>query len=185
MLRICFSFFIPVPAILPILIATYSVVIEKERHSLEPLLVTPVSTIDLLLGKALSALIPSVLLCWVSFGLLLILVQGTLKPAAVAALDLPFWISLILLWTPLMAGASTLLGVAISSRSRDARAAQQLGGLVVLPVVLLVLAFAMKLLEFTLVVLVSGVIIGVIANALLLYLALKIFQRETILTRWR
>jgi len=185
LLKICFSFFLPIPAVLPMLIAASSVVIEKERHSLEPLLVTPVKTLDLLLGKGLSALLPAVLITWLAFGALLIIVRGVLTPAAFDQLELPLWLSLILLWTPLMAGISTLVGVAISSRVRDARAAQQLGSLVVLPEVLLVLAIGVKLITITPLLLAGGVIIGIALNAGLLWLALRIFQRETILTRWR
>lgn len=185
MLSICFSFFLPVPAVLPMMIAANSVVIEKERKSLEPLLVTPVTTLDLLLGKGLSALIPAVLMIWGSFALLLVLVEGVLKPDAVNQLELPLWVGLILFWTPLMAGISTLVGVAISSRVRDARAAQQLGGLIVLPEVLLVLGIGLKVIVVTPLLLLAGIIIGVAANAVLLWLAIRIFERENILTRWR
>lgn len=185
MLAVCFSFFLPVPAVLPMMIAANSVVIEKERKSLEPLLVTPVTTFDLLLGKGLSALIPSVLIIWSSFALLLVLVVGVLKQQALDELQLPLWVGLILLWTPLMSGISTLVGVAISSRARDARAAQQLGGLIVLPEVLLVLGIGLKVIVVTPLLLVAGIIVGVAVNVGLFWLAIRIFERENILTRWR
>lgn len=185
LLKICFSFFLPVPAVLPMMIAAYSVVIEKERRSLEPLLVTPVSTLDLLLGKSLSALIPAVLINWLAFAALLLLIRGILQPAALNQLELPLWGGLILLWTPLMAGISTLVGVAISSRARDARAAQQLGSLVVLPEVLLVLGMAVNIIQISWQLLIAGLVIGIVANIALVYLALNVFERENILTRWR
>src|SRR6478672_1495914 len=78
LMSICFSFFLPVPAVLPMTIAAYSVVREKERRSLEPLLATPIRTPELLLGKSLSAIIPATFLCWFSFGVLVLLLWALL-----------------------------------------------------------------------------------------------------------
>src|SRR5574340_161166 len=43
------------PVMIPITIAAYSIVGEKATHSLEPLLATPITTEELLLGKGLAA----------------------------------------------------------------------------------------------------------------------------------
>ena len=51
--------FIVVPATLPTIIATYSIVGEKNNRSLEPLLATPITDGELLAGKILSSFIPS------------------------------------------------------------------------------------------------------------------------------
>jgi len=62
------------PAIIPITIASYSIVGEKSTHTIEPLLATPISTGQLLTGKALAAAIPSVIASLIAF---LIFATGT------------------------------------------------------------------------------------------------------------
>ena len=47
--------FMMMPVIIPVTIASYSIVGEKATHSLEPLLATPISTMELLAGKSLAA----------------------------------------------------------------------------------------------------------------------------------
>ncbi|MDP3047407.1 MAG: ABC transporter permease subunit, partial [Chloroflexota bacterium] len=50
--------FLVVPASIPVTIASYSIVGEKEAKSLEPLLATPIRTWELLLAKSLAAALP-------------------------------------------------------------------------------------------------------------------------------
>ena len=73
----------------------------------------------------------------------------------------------------------------ISSRVSDPRTAEQLSGAVMLPIILLVMgqSFGLFLLSSELVLLTAVVLI--ILDAILFYLTVKMFQRETILTRWK
>jgi len=59
--------FMMVPMIVPITFASYSIVGEKSTRTLEPLLATPISTFELLLGKALAATLPAIAATWLSF----------------------------------------------------------------------------------------------------------------------
>ena len=62
-----FLFFFIIGAVsLPVGIASYSIVGEKVEKSLEPLLATPVTDGEILLGKSIAAFLPSLLatLCW-------------------------------------------------------------------------------------------------------------------------
>src|ERR1039457_70506 len=54
------------------------IVIEKITRSLEPLLATPVTTAELLIGKVLAAVIPALLELWLCYA---ILVAGTYRIA--------------------------------------------------------------------------------------------------------
>jgi len=80
---------------------------------------------------------------------------------------------------------SVEVNVLISSRVSDVRAAQQLGGMVVLPIIIVMLLAStvqtMPLLTLSLVV--SAAL--AIADVALFYLSKATFQREEILTRWR
>ncbi len=53
------SYFVVIAAVLPTIIASYSFVGEKVEKSLEPLLATPTTDGELLLGKSLAAFLPS------------------------------------------------------------------------------------------------------------------------------
>ena len=57
------------PALLPAVIAAYSVVGEREQGTLEPLLTTPLRREELLLGKALGVVAPAVVIAYVLFAL--------------------------------------------------------------------------------------------------------------------
>jgi len=87
--------------------------------------------------------------------------------------------------SPLTCILSVEASVIISSRVSDVRAAQQLGGLVVLPLILVVV-FAESQAEISpvpLSLIVSGILgIAVIA---LFYLSKATFKREEILTSWK
>src|SRR4029077_1069665 len=55
------------PALLPAVIAAYSVVGEREQGTLEPLLTTPVRREEILLGKALATIVPAVGIAYAVF----------------------------------------------------------------------------------------------------------------------
>jgi len=74
-------YFLILPVMIPVTLGVYSVVGEKEQGTLEPLLATPLSDLELFLGKSLVAVIPSVFLTWVVFGLFL-LAATLMIPAA-------------------------------------------------------------------------------------------------------
>src|SRR5512145_1879448 len=52
--------FLLIPLAVPVTIASYSIVGEKSTRSLEPLLVTPTSTAEIIVGKGLAAVIPAI-----------------------------------------------------------------------------------------------------------------------------
>ena len=55
------AFFLLMPAYIPLSIATFSIIGEKQARTLEPVLATPIRTVELLTGKAIAALVPA---CW-------------------------------------------------------------------------------------------------------------------------
>jgi len=60
-------FFLLMPAYIPLSIATFSIIGEKQARTLEPVLATPIRTVELLAGKAVAALVPGVLAGWVTY----------------------------------------------------------------------------------------------------------------------
>ncbi|OGO26133.1 MAG: hypothetical protein A2W33_09480 [Chloroflexi bacterium RBG_16_52_11] len=174
------------PLIIPVNIAAYSIVGEKTTRSLEPLLATPITTAELLLGKNLAAAVPAVGATWIAF---LIYVVGASilvsSPEVMSALLDPMWWLAILLVGPLLAILSVNFSIMVSSRVNDPRVAEQLSAVVILP--LLALFFA----QLFGIILINRQIVLAIAAGLfvidigMVYMAIRLFQRETILTRWK
>jgi ABC-2 type transport system permease protein len=174
------------PLMIPVTIAAYSIVGEKSTRTLEPLLATPITTIELLAGKGLAAALPAIAATWLSFA---VFVLGArllgVGPGLLAKLMDPMWLMAIFLVGPLLAVASVSFAVMISSRVNEPRVAEQLSGLVVLP--LLALFFGqisgLILLNSSLVLWMA---LGLLVlDAGLLAFAVQLFQRESILTRWK
>jgi ABC-type Na+ efflux pump permease subunit len=123
-----------VPAVIPATIAAYSVVGERDQGTLEPLLTTPVRRGEILIGKSLAAVVPSVGLAYILFALVVILASLFAQNPTVAGrlTDGPHILAEAL-FAPLLAIWSIGAGTAVSARSSDVRIAQQLGTLASLP----------------------------------------------------
>lgn len=178
--------FMILPLAIPSTIAAYSIVGEKTTRSLEPLLATPITTTELLIGKALAAVIPAVLATYAAFGVFavgsFIIVRN---PILVGALLDARWLLAVFLVGPLMAIMAVSISVMVSSRVNDPRVAEQISMVVILPV----LAFffgqlaGLFVLNKSLILLIALAMVGV--DILVTNLAVRLFQREVILTRWK
>ena len=185
MLNIFTLLFMILPVMVPVTIAAYSIVGEKSTRSLEPLLATPITTMELIVGKAAAAVLPAVLVTWISFGIYLVAARMMTNATVFSRLIDPMWLLAVFLVGPLLAILAVCAAMMISSRVSDPRTAEQLSGAVMLPIILLVMgqSFGLFLLSSELV-LVTAVVL-IFLDAILFYLTIKMFQRETILTRWK
>jgi ABC-type transport system involved in multi-copper enzyme maturation permease subunit len=139
-----------IPAIVPAAVAAYAVVGERQQGTLEPVLTTPVRREEFLLGKALAALVPSVAIAFAVYACFLGCVGLFARPAVSSALIQGPDLIAQLLFTPLLAGWSIWVGIAISARSSDFRVAQQLGMLAGLPTTLVAALIAFNVIHATL-----------------------------------
>jgi ABC-2 type transport system permease protein len=185
MLDIFTLLFMILPISIPVTIAAYSIVGEKANHSLEPLLATPITTGELLAGKALSAAVPAIVATWLSFLLYLIGVRLMTNAAIFAHVVDPLWLVAVFLLGPLLTILSVCTAIIISSRVTDPRVAEQLSAVVILPIILLLVGQSMGLIILDGQIVVLGAVIVTIIDAILLFIAVKAFQRETILTKWK
>jgi ABC-2 type transport system permease protein len=122
-----------IPAFLPSALAGYSVVGEREQGTLEPVLITPITSTEFLLGKALAVLLPTLAISYVMYGTFLAVTELFAHPAVAAAVFERSHVLTQLLFTPLLAGWSIWVGIAISTRASDVRVSQQLGMIASLP----------------------------------------------------
>lgn len=178
--------FLMMPLMVPVTIAAYSIVGEKITRSLEPLLATPVSTAQLLLGKGLAAALPGVLTAWISYGIFLIFARIFAVSDRVFRIFIdPMWLVAMFVLAPLLTVMAVNVGIIISSRTSDPRAAEQLGSLVILPLMVLFIGPLVGLIQLNSITFWVASLIVLVLDAGLLYLGVKLFQRETILTRWK
>jgi ABC-2 type transport system permease protein len=138
-----------IPALVPVFIAAYAVVGERQQGTLEPVLTTPIRREELLLGKAIAAVLPSLVVAYAVFALFLACIELFAQPTVASALiQVPDLIAQVV-FTPLLAVWSIWVGIAISARSSDIRVAQQLSVLASLPAVLLVVLVALNVIPPT------------------------------------
>lgn len=185
MLRQFFIFLLFVPVMTAMNIATYSIVGEKVGRSLEPLLATPIRTDELILGKCLAAAIPAVLATLVCFGLY---VGGVFLLTTRAVFDNvanATGLSVILAIAPLLTVLALSLGIITSSRSSDPRSAQQIAVVIILPLAALIVSQLAGLFLLTpgIVLIAAGVLL--LIDLVVVRVGVTLFERETILTRWK
>jgi ABC-2 type transport system permease protein len=166
-------------------VAASAVVGEKQARTLEPLLATPITTFELLAAKILGALLPGVVLVTFCFAFYVGGVALLAQPRVYQTLFFPRALLTIFLLGPLASLAALQMAVCVSSRANDARSAQQIGALVILPIsALLVAQFTNDVQLTSRVVVVISVGLAVL-NAGLMAVAIRLFDRESILTRWK
>jgi ABC-2 type transport system permease protein len=178
-------FFLLMPAYIPLSIATFSIIGEKQARTLEPVLATPIRTVELLAGKAIAALVPGVLAGWVTYVAFVALASFVYGPNLFGVVTDPSWLVGVFVLGPAVGLSSVVAGVIVSSRVNDPRVAQQVGGIIIVPII------AVTLLQATGTVLVGAVGYLVLAaivfcvSLLGLRAGVALFDRERILTRWR
>ncbi len=178
-------FFLLMPAYIPLSIATFSIIGEKQARSLEPVLAAPVRTIELLAGKAIAALVPGVLAGWATYAIFVTLASVVYGPRLFGVVTDPSWLAGTFLLGPAVGLSSVVAGVIVSARVNDPRVAQQVGGIIIVPVigVVLVQASGTVLVGALGYVVLAAVILAVSLAGL--WVGVRLFDREAILTRWR
>ena len=175
-------FLLIVPLVVPPVIAAYSVVGEREQGTLEPVLTAPVQASELLLGKALAAFIPATAIAYGMYAVVAISVRFGAAPVVRSVIFHPPELLAQILFTPLLVLWSIWACIAISTRTRDVRVAQQLGSLAGLPL----LAYT-SLISFQLVTPSIPLAVGLALALLVLDLAgwrivSRLFDRERLIT---
>lgn len=186
LINVMLIFFTLIPTIVPTVMASYTIVGEKLNRSLEPLLATPTTDLELLLGKSASIFIPSVLVTWVAFVPFVLIVNFSTYPIFLYN-PLPndvFLIGVYLL-APLLCILSILCNVIVSSKVSDVRSAQQIGSLVVMPFIALLIVILLGAMSLNLWTMLFFALIVVLVDALVLFIALRVFRREEILVKWK
>jgi ABC-type Na+ efflux pump permease subunit len=170
-----------IPAIVPSVLAAYSVAGEREQGTLEPVLTTPVHREEFLIGKALAALIPALAVAYTVFGVFLAVTAIFAHPAIAAVVFDRSHLLVQLLFTPLIAGWSIWMGIAVSTRVSDVRAAQQLSVLASLPPLVVVALMSLNVITPTLGVALGLAAVLLVIDGLAWRAVATLFQRERLI----
>jgi len=177
--------FLVIPVTGAMALASHSVVGEKQARTLEPLLATPITTLELLVAKVLGALLPTLAISLAGLALYFAGIAVFGESGVLRAMASARTAALVLLVAPAAALVSLQSAIVISSRVNDPRTAQQFGVMIIIPLSALLIA------QFMGTVWLSATALALIGLGLaglwilLTLFSVAIFERESILTRWR
>ncbi len=177
--------FLVMPLMVSTVIAADSFAGEKERKTLEALMYTPTSDMELFVGKLLSGWLPATAVSLVSFALYGVTTNLSAWPT-MQQIFFPnaMWWVLVLWVAPGAAALGIGAAVIVSSRVNTFQEAYQLSSLVVLPIVVLVIGQAVGVIYLSVALtVVLGVVIWAAAAALLWW-GVRTFRRSEIIARW-
>ncbi len=182
-----FSFFIVIgAAYIPLGIASYSIVGEKVEKSLEPLLATPLTDGEILLGKAIAAMLPALAAMYAGAAVFMVGVD-TATFGKLGYNYFPNWTFavLLLILVPVAVVMSVLYSVIVSSRVNDVRSANSFGIFIFLPFLAIYLASEIRIisLDITGILTIAGILSAI--DIALYFVGTAAFQREEILTKWK
>jgi len=178
--------FITEAAILPTSIASYSIVGEKVEKSLEPLLATPLTDSEILLGKSLAAFLPTLISVYASSPIFMGLIDaefyGQLGHLYFPNGDIAI---ILLVAVPIASILSIEVSVLVSTRVNDVRTAQQFAGIMFIPFLIIYLAGEIRVitLDTTTLLIISAILLSF--AVILFFISRSIFHREEILTKWK
>ncbi len=130
--------FLMVPVMVSSIVAAAAFVGEKEKRTLETLLFSPLSEMELFWGKMLAAFVPAVAVSWVGF--LLFTAEFMALGAPLFGRPVPpapHWLAIVLCLVPALSLLMVFLNVLVSAKVKGFQEAQQLSVLVILPILFL------------------------------------------------
>lgn len=188
LLRVVFGqarlFLYMLPLFLPSTIAAYSVIGEREQGALEPVLTTPATDGELLLGKALAPAVPAVGLSWLLYAAYVAFAFAIGKHVVLNEMATGSQLLAEAVLAPSLAGYSIVIGLIISARSSDIRVAQQLSALATLPLLAIVGIGSFNVAGRGLGFYIGASVLIVVIDALALAVAVRSFSRERLMSRY-
>jgi ABC-2 type transport system permease protein len=177
--------FLIMPLMVSSVLAADSFAGEKERKTLEALLYTPTTDRELFTAKLLGAWATAIAVAFLGF-----IVYAVMVNAAgwhnIGHIFFPnwMWIALVFWVTPAVAGLGLVVMVFVSVRAQGFQDAYQTGGLVVLPVLLLMVGQISGVMYFSLgIVMLVGLVIWLL-DIVLLWFASKSFRRGELMAKF-
>ncbi|MVT12795.1 MAG: ABC transporter permease subunit [Euryarchaeota archaeon] len=177
-------FFGIIPLSLASTISSYSIVGEKTQRTIEPILATPVEDSELFIGKMLAPFVPTIIITYIVLGFYTLFVDYLSLRLGGIVFPNYAWYSIVILFIPFSTILMILLTLVFSSRAMDPRSAQQFSSIILIPLLIIfILGIVIYTLTSLLIVIMS--IIVILSDIVVYKFALKIFNREIIVSRWK
>ena len=182
-----FSFFLVIgAAFVPLGIASYSIVGEKVEKILEPLLATPLTDGEILLGKSISAIVPTLVAMYAGASVFMVGIDEVTFHK-LGYYYFPNWTiaTLLLVLVPVAIILSVEFSVIVSSRVNDVRSASSFGILMFFPFLAIYLASEIGIISLGInnILIISGILL--VLDVILFFVSTATFRREEILTKWK
>jgi ABC-2 type transport system permease protein len=182
--------FVAMPSVNAARIAASGIMADKASRSLEPLLATPLTPGELIIGKVVVAVVPPTVVAWIFFGIFILrtrqwgILQSELFGQTSGLVCLAAVLSCTLLATVLV----TLIGFSIAAGKTEARSAalSSTGAaemIMILPLVGVFYGQTHHLAGTTWTLAAAGGLM--LADLVLFLLAVKLFERESVLFKWK
>jgi ABC-type Na+ efflux pump permease subunit len=174
--------FLIMPLMFSSVVGADSFVGERERKTMEALLYSPATDMELFLGKVLAAVIPAIALSWLTYLVYIIIVNvASFNLFGRIWFPLPTWWPLMFWLTPAFAVLGISATVMISARVKTFMEAYQLSGSLVVIVLGLVIGQVSGILFLGVgTVMVIGTLIWIV-DAILIYLSIRNFKRSSLI----
>jgi ABC-2 type transport system permease protein len=171
------------PSLLASMIAFDSFIGERTKRTIEPLLAAPISERDLFIGKMLAAFIPAI--C-VGYAVLGGLTGALFFRAGVAAFQAFSFQSVAeLFWlAPVLSIISTSVITIVSGKVNDSRTAMGIGNFIIVALLFGLVFLTSNPLYFSHALIAFGINASLtLAAVLLVWVGIKVFNRESLLSR--
>jgi ABC-type Na+ efflux pump permease subunit len=165
--------------------AGYSLIGEKQARALEPLIATPLRTVELIVAKGLGALVPSLAILLCASSIYFIGIAVLAEPGVLRVVVNPRSLVVLLVLAPVMSLVALQIGVLVSSRVKDPRTAQQFSAFLILPLTALFAVQFTGALTLTVPLVVLLALFLLLIWIALVAIGVALFNREAILTRWQ
>jgi ABC-type Na+ efflux pump permease subunit len=176
--------FLVIPLMVASTIAADSIAGERERRTLEALLYSPTTDLELFLAKLLSSWLAAISVSTAGFTLYIVMANAAAWQT-MGEIFFPNWMWVVLVFwvAPAAAGLGLATMVLVSGRAQGFQEAYQTGSIVVLPVLLLLFGQISGVMYFSLgAVILIGLVLWVV-NLLLIWIGSRTFRRATLITR--
>lgn len=185
LLRSVAALFLLMPVALSSTSAAFSIVGEKQQRTLEPILATPITDRQFLLGKLIAAGVPTIIITWAT-AFVTVVVVDIVTHGRYATLLLPdrFWILGLLVLSPLLGAAVVLVTMRFSAKATDPQATVQATALAIIPGFLILIGLFGKVLTTLFSALWIACLVVAAIDLALFRANVRTFRREEILTRW-
>ena len=180
-------FFILLSALIPLYISSYSIVGEKSEKSIEPLLAAPISDSEILLGKYIGVLLPALVATYIG-GLVFMSLTDILTHNYIHYYYYPnlTFGAVMLAGVPLGSLYGVALGVLVSSKTNNVQSSYQLGGITLIPFIILYVMGEIGLVQLDDVNNILYIALGLLVAVIIVYvLNSRTFNRETIILNWK